>query len=73
MTTIEHIKQLALGLSPEQRRELAHYLETDEPVGEPRRPMRLRDSWKVDLPNDFDLDEALNEIRTEWLAELDEL
>jgi hypothetical protein len=73
MTTIEHIKQLAHGLSREERTELARYFEAGGASGEPKRPMRLRDSWKVELPEDFDLDKALHEIRTEWLAELDEL
>ena len=71
MTVLEHIKQLSHSLTPKQRKELAKYLE--KPNGKPvrKKPVSLQDSWKIDLPEDFDLDSALREIRDEWKKELD--
>ncbi len=74
MTVIEHIKQLAHSLTPKQRKELAAYLE--KPNGNPppnKKPVSLRGSWKIDFPEDFDLDAVLHEIRHEWEEELNDL
>lgn len=72
MTVLEHIKNLSHSLTPKQRRELAKYLE--KPNGKPvqKKIVSLRDSWKIDFPEDFDLDAALREIRNEWKKELDD-
>lgn len=71
MTVLEHIKQLTHTLTPKQREELAKYL--DKPNGKPvlKKPVSLRGSWKIDFPEDFDLDATLREIRDEWKKELD--
>jgi len=74
MTTIEHIKRLANGLSAEQRKELALYLEKGTASQQkPGKARSLKGSWKIDLPPDFDLDKALAEIRNEWKSEMDDL
>lgn len=72
MTVLEHIKNLSHSLTPKQREELAKYLK--EPNGkssQKKKPVSLRDSWKIDFPEDFDLDATLREIRDEWKKELD--
>lgn len=71
MTVFEHIKNLSHSLTPKQRKELAKYLE--KPNGKPvqKKPVSLRGSWKIDFPEDFDLDATLREIRDEWKKELD--
>ena len=71
MTVLEHIKQLSRSLTPKQREELAKYLQ--KPNGKPinKKPVSLRGSWKIDFPEDFDLDATLREIRDEWKKELD--
>ena len=69
MTVIEHIKQLSHSLTPKQRKELVLYLE--KPNGNPplkKKPVSLRGSWKIDFPDNFDLDATLREIRDEWKA-----
>jgi len=71
VTVLEHLKNLSHSLTPKQRRELAKYLEI--PNGKPvqKKPVSLRGSWKIDFPDDFDLDATLREIRDEWKKELD--
>lgn len=71
MTVLEHLKSLSHSLTPNERRELAAYLE--KPNGKPvqKKPVSLRGSWKIDFPDDFDLDATLREIRDEWKKELD--
>lgn len=71
MTVLEHIKNLSHSLTPKQRKELAKYLE--KPSGKPvqKKIVSLRGSWKIDFPEDFDLDAALREIRNEWKKELE--
>ena len=53
MTVLEHIKQLSHSLTPKQREDLAKYL--GKPNGKPvnKKPVILRDSWKIDFPTDF--------------------
>lgn len=72
MTVLEHIKQLSHSLTPQQRRELEKYLKNGEKLPKPKPRQSLRDTWKIDVPDDFDLDAALREIRDEWKKELDE-
>lgn len=72
MTVLEHIKQLTQTLNAQQREELAEYLK--KPNGKKsfdKKPESLRGSWKIDLPDDFDLDASLREIRDEWKKKLD--
>jgi hypothetical protein len=40
---------------------------------ETRQPPSLYGIWKGKVPEDLDLDQALKEIRSEWLEELEEM
>lgn len=72
MTSFEYIKRISHSLTSKQRKELVKYL--NQPNGNPphKKPVSLRGSWKIDFPEDFDLDTALREIRDEWKKELDD-
>jgi len=71
MTVLEHIKQLSQSLSEEQRRSLAAFLSTQE--GDVHRtPRDLYGIWKDGFPRDFDISNALHEIRGEWQKEIQE-
>ncbi len=63
MTVLEHIKQLSHTLTPQQREELAQFLRQPNGKTPRKKPVSLRGSWKIDVPNDFDLDKAFCEIR----------
>ncbi len=71
MTVLEHIKNLTHSLTPKQLEELAKYF--DQPNGKPmhRKPVSLRDSWKIEYPEDFDLLATIREIRDEWKKKFD--
>lgn len=71
MTVLEHIKQLSNSLTPKQREELAKYLQRQHRPSPPKKPLNLRGRWKIGLPDDFDLDTVLTEVRSEWKKELD--
>lgn len=70
MTPLEHIKQLTHRLTTKQREELAAYLQKSNGSHKSKKVVSLRGSWGV-LPDDFDLDQALREIRDEWKKELE--
>ena len=62
MTVLEHIKQLALNLTPEEKEVLAHYLvESDGEKSSEEKPQSLRGDWSGAFPEDFDLDAELKE------------
>ena len=69
MTVLEHIKQLALSLAPEEKDALAEYLA--DPNGEkpPEKPQSLRGDWSDAFSEDLDVDAELKEIRGEWQKE----
>lgn len=70
MTVLEHIKQLALNLTPEEKEFLAHYLvESNGEHPSPEKPQSLRGDWTGAFPEDFDVDAELKEIRGEWKKE----
>jgi hypothetical protein len=73
MTVLEHIKQLAHSLTPKQREELAKYLQKPNRKPANKKPVSLRDSWKIDFPPDFDLLGTIREIRDEWKKDFDDL
>jgi hypothetical protein len=53
----------------EQSRVLVTFL----PPRTEKKPKSLRGLWAGRVPDDFDVDGALNEIRCEWLDEMKEL
>jgi len=72
MTVLEHIKQLSHALSPDEKRSLAAYLSSMETSAD-LRPRDLYGIWNDGFRNDFDIDTALREIRSEWQKELEEI
>ena len=74
MTTVNlrDVEQLADQLPPTQQLELIRHLTLKIAAVTPRKPSpSLAGSWKG-FPEDFDIDAALKEIRSEWTKELDE-
>jgi len=69
MTVLEHIKQLALDLTPEEKDALAEYLEESTGEQPPEKPQSLRGDWSSAFSDGFDVDEELKEIRGEWQKE----
>ena len=69
MTVLEHIKQLALSLAPEEKDALARYLaecDSEEPKD---KPQSMRGDWSDVFSADLDVDAELKEIRGEWQKE----
>lgn len=67
MTILEHIKELALSLTPKEKQLLFELLA--EPANEDaksRQPQSLRGIWQNKFPSDPDIDQTLQEIRHEW-------
>jgi hypothetical protein len=73
MTTLEHIKVLAKTLSENERGELVEFLEGSPQEVQEKESKSLRGSWKIQIPEDFDIDKALKEIRSEWEEEIEEI
>jgi hypothetical protein len=73
MTVLEHLKQLADNLTPEERHALAEYLTRAEDPGASVHPKSLRGIWRDKFPHDLDINGALNEIRGEWEEEWPEV
>ncbi len=69
MTVLEHIKQLALNLTPEEKDELAEYLAVSDGEKSPEKPQSLRGDWSEAFSDDFDVDGELKEIRGQWQKE----
>jgi hypothetical protein len=69
MTVLEHIKQLALNLAPEERDALAEYLNESNGETLPEKPQSLRGDWGDAFPDGLDIDADLKEIRGEWQKE----
>jgi hypothetical protein len=69
MTILEHIKQLALNLTPEEKDALAEYLAGSNGERPPGKPQSLRGDWSDAFSDSFDVDAELKEIRGEWQKE----
>lgn len=69
MTVLEHIKQLALSLTPEEKDALAEYLKESDREQPPAKPQSLRGDWNDAFSDGFDVDAELKEIRGEWQKE----
>jgi hypothetical protein len=69
MTVLEHIKQLALNLAPEEKDDLAQYLAESNGEKPPENPQSLRGDWSYAFSDDLDVDAELKEIRGEWQKE----
>lgn len=69
MTVLEHIKQLALSLAPEEKDALAQYLAESNSEEPPVKPQSLRGDWSDAFSADLDVDAELKEIRGEWQKE----
>ena len=75
MNDLEHVAVLADRLSPSKQLKLVEHLahRLNERAQTKHGRKDLRGSWKVDFPDDFDIDAALREIRNEWKKEMDDL
>lgn len=73
--TLADVEILAAQLTPADQLILVEHLALRvRQAGFPQRsPKSLRGIWKGHVPEDFDIDAALKEIRSEWLEELDEM
>ncbi len=69
MTVLEHIKQLALNLTPEEKDALAEYLAEANGEQPPEKAQSLRGDWSDAFSDELDVDGELNEIRGEWQKE----
>ncbi len=70
MTVLQHIKQLALNLTPEEKDALAKYFaQSNNQEPSPDKPQSLRGDWTNAFPEDFNIDAELKEIRGEWPKE----
>jgi hypothetical protein len=67
MTVLEHIKQLVIGLTDTEKRDLATCLANPELAT--HEPHSLRGDWSIAFSNEADLDEELKEIRDKWQKE----
>jgi hypothetical protein len=69
MTVLEHIKELALNLTPEEKEALTAYLADPNGEQSPEKPQSLRGDWSDAFSEDLDVDAELKEIRGEWQKE----
>ncbi len=67
MTVLEHIKQLALNLTPEEKDALAEYLAEANGEKPPEKAQSLRSDWSDAFTGELDVE--LKEIRGEWQKE----
>jgi hypothetical protein len=67
MTVLEHIKHLVVGLTTQEKLDLASYLSKPEPGDQ--KPHSLRGDWSNAFSNSEDPDTDLKEIRGEWQKE----
>jgi hypothetical protein len=69
------IDRRAAELPIDEQRELmtriARRVETCDPAG--GRPVSLRGLWAGKVPEDFDVDEALRSVRSEWKRKFDDI
>ena len=64
---LQSVEQLAMSLSPDERRELVERLTRSLHLpSPPRKRGDLYGVFRHALPQDIDLDKALREIRTQW-------
>jgi hypothetical protein len=69
MTVLEHIKQLALNLAPEEKDALGQYLAGSNGEKSAEIPQSLSGDWSDAFSDDLDVDAELKEIRSEWQKE----
>jgi hypothetical protein len=76
---LEYVTKLADQLSDEDKVSLVEHLTKalhdapGEVVPPARSPQSLRGVWQQHFPEDFDVDAALTEIRSEWQKEWPEV
>lgn len=76
MDVLEEVTTMADRLSPSEQLKLVEHLaqrlqEQTLTVKTGKKPVNLYGSWKGRFPEDFDVDAALKEIRSEWEKEMD--
>ncbi len=73
MNHLERITEMADRLPPAEQLKLVEHLaqRLQRQVLNIKKPQSLRGIWKGKFPEDFDVDEALREIRDEWKPEMD--
>jgi hypothetical protein len=73
MDVLEKVTEMADRLSPSEQLKLVEHLaqRLQKKTLTAGKPVNLRGSWKGKFPEDFDVDAALKEIRSEWEKEMD--
>ena len=68
VATLEEVVSLADKLSPNEKIRLVKHIaiSLENVPMERKKPQDLRGSWKVKLPEDFDVEKEIREIRDEW-------
>lgn len=69
----QQIEALLDALTREEQLRLIEDIAVRLRQTETRQPQSLYGIWKGKVPEDFDVDQALREIRSEWLEELEEM
>ena len=67
MTVLEHIKHLVVGLTSQEKLDLAGYLSEPKPTAQ--KPESLRGDWIRAFAEDEDLDADFKSIRGDWEKE----
>jgi hypothetical protein len=67
MTVLEHVKHLVVGLTAQEKLDLASYLSEPEPTDQ--KPESLRGDWSSAFAHGENLDTDLREIRGDWQKE----
>jgi len=72
--TLTKVTQMALELEPDEQLALVEGLARSlRRNGKQKERKSLYGIWRDKFPEDFDIDNALKEIRSEWETEMDEL
>ena len=69
---VEAVEALTANLTLREQYQLSQMLRDALVKAPVKQAKSLRGIWKGAFPEDFDIDAALKEIRSEWLEELDE-
>jgi hypothetical protein len=69
----QQIEALLDTLTREEQLRLIEDIAVRLRQAETRQPQSLYGIWKGKVSEDFDIDQALKEIRSEWLEELEEM
>lgn len=74
-TTLEEVATLAEKLTPSEKIRLVKHLaiSLEKIPFENKKPQSLRGSWKGKVPDDFDVEKEIREIRDDWKKKFEDL